>query len=173
MPKRGRVLRPKDRMEIPVRKLFWDALEIALEAQTHRLAKDIATVLGEPDTPLLKALREEKIRVRLVEEASDEVDDLSDHRCQHWHQTGPVWRKCLEPVLWRSGAEPANVCPYHALHPCPFATGPPLYGLELEEEGTVYVNQETKAVYTETGALCGRLSEDGARIELFEVTSTG
>lgn len=160
-------------MEIPVRKLFWDALEIALEAQTHRLAKDIATVLGEPDAPLLKALREEKIRVRLIEESTDEVDDLSDHRCRHWHQTGPVWRICGEPVLWRSASEPSTVCPYHALNPCPSVAGPSLFELSVEEEGTFYVNPETKGVFTQTGVLCGCLSEDGTRVELFEITDTG
>jgi hypothetical protein len=159
-------------MEIPVKKLFWDALEIALEAQTHRLAKDIAAVLGTPDAPLLKALKEEKIRVRLVED-SDDIDDLADHRCTHYHQVGPVWRVCGEPVLWRSsGDQPTTVCPYHALHPCPAAPGPPVQEVEIEDEGTFFVNRETKAVYTQTGDLCGRLSEEGGRIELFDVAPT-
>lgn len=156
-------------MEISVRKLFWDALEIALETQTHRLAKDIATVLGESDAPLLKALREEKVKVRLFEEAADEeVEDLADYRCKHWSAHGPFWRMCCEPVLWRSGAA-LKQCLYHTLHPCPNPEGPSVHELITEDGDSLYVNKETKAVYSETGVLCGRLSEEGGTVELFEI----
>jgi hypothetical protein len=156
-------------MEIPVRKLFWDALEIALETQTRRLAKDIAAVLGEPDAPLLKALREEKVKVRLFEDAADEaIEDVSALRCQHYHAVGPFWRLCSEPVVWRSGT-PLTSCLYHSLNPCPAATGDPVRELHTDE-GTFYVNETTKAVYDAAGTLCGTVSDDGAKVTLFDVS---
>ena len=50
---------------IPVRKLFWEELELALETQTHRLVRDIANVLGQPADPLLKALKDDRVGVYL------------------------------------------------------------------------------------------------------------
>jgi hypothetical protein len=155
-------------MEIPVRKLFWDALEIALETQTHRLAKDIAAVLGETDAPLLKALRDEKVNVHLVEDAADEeVEDISSYRCQHFDRSGPFWRRCFEPVVWRSGTA-LDSCLHHSLNPCKtIVPAPSLYELNTDE-GLYYVNKEARAVYSATGELCGSLSEDGKTVMLFE-----
>ena len=156
--------------KIPVRKLFWEALEMALETQTHRLAKDVAAVLGVPDAPLLKALREEKVSVMLFDESADaEVDDLSEHRCQHFVAAGPFWRRCGEPVVWSPG--PKTQCLFHSLNPCLKADGPAIHAFEDEDDGSqYYVNRETKAVYTADGTLCGRLSEEGGVVELFDVT---
>lgn len=158
-------------MKIPVRKLFWEALEMALETQTHRLAKDIAAVLGEPDAPLLKALRDEKVSALLFDEAADEdIDDLADHRCQHFTAAGPFWRRCGEPVLWSSGPDRLlNACLYHSMHPCLAVPGPVVYSVATDTDEPLYVNQESKAVYTVTGNLCGRLSDDGKQILLFEI----
>ena len=150
-------------MKIPVRKLFWEALEMALETQTHRLAKDIAAVLGEPDAPLLKALREEKVSAMLFDESADaDVDDVAEYRCQHFVAAGPFWRRCCEPVVWGSGPgpKPKTECLYHSMNPCLAAKGPLIHPFQDEDDGiTYYVNQETKAVYTADGTLCGRLSD--------------
>lgn len=142
---------------------------MALETQTHRLAKDVAAVLGMPDAPLLKALREEKVSVMLFDEAADaDVDDLGEHRCQHFVSAGPFWRRCGEPVVWSSG--PKTECLFHSLHPCLKADGPAIHTFDDDDGTRYYVNQETKAVYGADGTLCGRLSEEGDEVHLFEVT---
>lgn len=144
---------------------------MALETQTHRLAKDIAAVLGEPDAPLLKALREEKVSAMLFDESADEeVDDVAEYRCQHFVAAGPFWRRCCEPVVWGSG--PKTECLFHSANPCltPSPKGPLIHPFHDEDDGaTYYVNQETKAVYLADGTLCGRLSDDGTELALFEV----
>ena len=160
---------------IPVRKLFWDALEIALEAQTHRLAKDIATALGQPDGPLLKALRQEKVKAYLLDTAEDqEIEDMSVFRCTHVNREGPFLRPCGAPVLWSDIEGPRPTCLHHTLHPCPRSPDvPALVALkgkgegEGEDEKELYASAEKGEIYDATGRLCGRLLD--GKVVLFEV----
>ncbi len=157
---------------IPVRRLFWDALEVALEAQTHRLAKDIATALGQPEGPLLKALRAEKVKAYLLDTTADqEVEDISTFRCNHVIREGPFLRPCGAPVVWSDTDGPRETCLHHSLYPNP---RPPdtavLTPITLEVEGAevrYLINETTGEVFTEHGDLCGRFS--GGKLTLFEI----
>ena len=145
---------------VPVRKLFWDALTLALETQTHRLARDVAAVLGQPDAPLLKALRDEKVSAYLFEEPADEeVDDLESFRCQHFCQVGAVLLPCRQPVLWGLDVKPC-VCPAHALNPSPKESfnGLPVLKAIVADEITYYADP-AGLVYTAEGVPCGRYEE--------------
>lgn len=149
---------------IPVRKLFWDALTLALETQTHRLARDIAAVLGQPDAPLIKALRDEKVSAYLFDDAADqEVDDLEAFRCQHYIQVGGLLMPCKQPILWGAG----HTCPAHTLNPSPKGAHPGLPVLTpiLADDITYYADRESGLVYTVEGIPCGRLV--GETLHLF------
>ena len=145
---------------VPVRKLFWDALTLALETQTHRLARDVAAVLGQPDAPLLKALRDDKVSAYLIEEAADEeVDDLESFRCQHFCQVGGVLLPCRQPVLWCLDVKP-RVCPAHALAPSPKEAFAGLLVLKpIAAEETTYYVDPVGLAYTAEGVPCGRYEE--------------
>lgn len=153
---------------VPVRKLFWDALTLALETQTHRLARDVAAVLGQPDAPLLKALRDEKVSAYLFDDAEDqEVDDLESFRCEHFTQVGAVLMPCNQPILW--GRTGQKACPAHTLNPSPkeaHADLPVLTPL-VAEDTTYYVDRAGGTVYTAEGIPCGRLV--GETVRLFRI----
>lgn len=153
---------------IPVRRLFWDALEVALEAQTHRLAKDIATALGQPEGPLLKALRTQKVKAYLLDTAGDQdIEDISAFRCSHMVQEGTFLRPCGAPVVWSETDGPRESCPHHSLYPNP--RPPDLASLTpiQTDEARYIVKEETGEVFTEKGDLCGRFSN--GKLYLFEI----
>lgn len=159
---------PPSMDHIPVRKLFWDALEVALEAQTHRLAKDVATALGKPEGPLIKALRDKKVKAYLYDTAADQdVEDMSSFRCNHVIREGPFLRTCDAAVLWAGVDGPRPTCLHHTLHPNP---RPPdvscITPLKVDDKD-YYVCTERGEIYNAAGRLCGRLL-DGKAV-LFEI----
>lgn len=152
---------------IPVRKLFWDALTLTLETQAHRLARDIAAVLGQPDAPLLKALRDDKVSAYLLEEAADaETDDLEAFRCDHVCEVGQVLIPCRQPILWGSATK---CCPAHVLHPSPRGAynALPLLRPVAIEGRDLYCDRAIGLVYTLEGVPCGRLTQ--GVLTLFQV----
>lgn len=99
---------------IPIPKLYWDTFQAALQSKVKRLAKEIATTLGESEQPLLKALITEKVDVYLVEEDGDEMVDLQSMRCKHILPTAEnaaVLRRCGQPIVLGKTA-----CLHHELH---------------------------------------------------------
>lgn len=99
---------------LPLPKLYWDTFQSALQSKVKRLAKEIATTLGESEQPLLKALLNEKVGVYLVEEEGDEMIDLRSMRCRHFQPTAEnaaIWRRCGQPIVLGKMA-----CLHHELH---------------------------------------------------------
>lgn len=154
---------------IPVRKLFWEALELALETQTHRLAKEVASVLGQPEGPLLKALREETVRVHLIDEVADQEVDIEEHRCcerMRWPSTTPYVTVCQAPVVWSSDG-PTKRCLSHTFQPSEIRSSVELPQLERlrDDDGVVYyVDTQNGYVYDESGRLQGRHRNGTLRI---------
>jgi hypothetical protein len=126
-------------------------------------------VLGQPDAPLIKALRDEKVSAYLFDDAADQqVDDLEDFRCQHYIQVGGLLMPCKQPILW-GGATACPACPAHTLKPSPKEAYPSLPVLEpiLADETTYYTDKESGFVYTAEGVHCGRFV--GETLRLFSV----
>jgi len=154
--------------KIPVRKLFWEALEMALETKTHQLAKDIAAALGEDEKPLLKALRDEKVGVYLFDEPADQdVEDIGEHRCTYIVCTGAFMKPCRGPVVWKGGGGTRclqhSLCESSPVAPTQLQTFRPVAGHDI------LVSTDSQSLYTEDGALCGQLSYDGQKAFVFEV----
>lgn len=143
--------------QIPVRKLFWDAFEMALTTQTYKLAKDVATALGKEPEPLLKALRDEKTKVYLFEEAADDdVEDLADFRCKHLVPHKENLAYCNEPVVW--GKDKHDTCLEHLLNPSPyskFSNLPVLKRVVMDDGITCYVDMKVRKIYDESGKQIG------------------
>jgi hypothetical protein len=99
---------------VPVPRLLWESFEVAMNAKIHRLAKDIATTLGESDAPLLKALKSAPVKAYLAELPDPEMD-LSDLRCDHLcckPNAPQLLQPCGEPIVW-STATTRRRCPLH------------------------------------------------------------
>jgi hypothetical protein len=96
---------------VPLPKIYWDIFQAALQSKVRRLAKDLATCLGEPEQPLLNALAAEKTAVYLFEEEGSEYIDVKSMRCKHYipsPDNEAVLTPCHRPVLL---GRPA--CIYH------------------------------------------------------------
>jgi hypothetical protein len=127
---------------LPLPKLYWDTFQAALQSKVKRLAKEIATTLGESEQPLLKALLNEKVDVYLVEEDGDEMIDLQSMRCRHIQPTpenAAVLRRCRQPIV-----KGKTACLHHELHGTTTAT-PIQNGQELpvwqsarDTDGTIH-----------------------------------
>lgn len=94
----------------PVPSIIWDAFTDVMEANTLRLAKEIGQALGVSHTPLMNAIRAQKIHPYVVEFNGDERD--IDVRCDYVCQKDAVMCVCAQPVLWRP-AEVSKRCPEH------------------------------------------------------------
>lgn len=87
---------------LPIPKIYWDVFQSALQTKVKRLAKEIASSIGQPEQPLLKALLTEKVSAYLFEEEGSEFIDLPSMRCKHYRQSleNPlVVCACNQPVL--------------------------------------------------------------------------
>lgn len=158
---------------VTVRKLFWDALELALETQVHRLAKDIASSLGQSEDPLLKALKSERVSAALLEDARDEeVEDLAELRCEALVPVAagsPFLTRCCQPVLWTgSPLHALNRCLQHSLQGSGPAPPAIVKRIEREEEPPLYVEPSTGYVYSESGTQVGRFRPESNRILMFK-----
>ena len=82
----------------PIPSIIWSSLEDTLQANMRRLVKDIAATLGQPEGPLLQAIKSETIRPYLFEESADADIDM---RCEFVCQTPetPLYiRPCARPI---------------------------------------------------------------------------
>jgi hypothetical protein len=96
----------------PLPKLYWDAFQSTVQAQTKRLAKDIAASLRQSEHPLLKALHAEKVSVYLFEEEGSEYTDLQSMRCKEFCRNSEnlhILEPCNQPVVIGQGTK----CPHH------------------------------------------------------------
>jgi hypothetical protein len=124
----------------PVPSILWDAFTDVMEANTLRLAKEIAQSLGVSHLPLMTAIRAKKTQPYVVEFSSDERD--IDLRCDHVCQKGHRIEVCAQPILW---IDPTSKrCPQHLyskplppkLLPILSPTSDP--ELFITEDGTLY-----------------------------------
>ena len=115
---------------LPIPRILWESLEIALTAKVHALAKDIAKTLDVDVKPLMTALTKEKVSAYLVEQADIDAD-ISELRCP-----------CGAAIAWMT-ATTKKRCPEHLgmerieIHPLHY----------LEEDGEVVdsAGNETRA----------------------------
>jgi hypothetical protein len=146
-------------MRVPVPELIWNCLEESLGAAMRTLAKDIAKTLGQPEAPLLNAIKIKKMIPYIVEETTDrEVDMRCTYVCE---KAGTrLCQPCGQPILWSKGV---HRCPDH-LH-----LEQVRYTLPTVEpiEDTPYYSSNDGVVYSADYAPVGRY-ENGNLI-LFEV----
>jgi len=158
---------------IPVRRCFWEALETALEAQTHRLARDIAAALQMDETPLLKSLRQDRISAYLFDDSEDADRDLCEMRCKEivpLCDGSPLVKVCNAPVVWPNSKAEASTCKclQHTLVPSTLqapASGR-LDPVDMGEGIQYYLDSDSGALYSADGGLVGR--KEGEKILLFE-----
>jgi hypothetical protein len=144
------------------------------------LVKDIATTLGQPEAPLLEALRSKTIRPYLFEDAAEQDKEL-DMRCQHLCQRpdAPAYlQPCGQPVVWHATPCPnGHRCAEHLYAaPVPRPAGLPrrrplqMDGVDEDLRGpyTLY-HTDDGTVLDGTGAPRGRYTADSQRLTLFQV----
>lgn len=98
--------------QIPIPRIYWDALQVSLNAEVKRFAKEIANVLNQPEQPLLNAIKHQTLGVYLFEEADSELVDIQQMRCAHLvpsPENPAVLCCCNQPILLGAG----NACPAH------------------------------------------------------------
>jgi hypothetical protein len=119
---------------VPIPKIYWDTFQTALQSKVKRLAKEVATCLGQSEQPLLKALATQKVDAYLFEEEGSEYIDVKSMRCKHLapsSENAIVLQICNQPIIRGKAA-----CIYHE--------GKPNQSLFLPEfktiryEGTTY-----------------------------------
>lgn len=164
-------------VHIPIRKLLWDALELTIETQAKRLARDIADALGCPPDPLLKSIRDEKVGVYLFDETGDSEIDLSEHRCQHLI-TIPgqdcYLTPCCNPAVWLHSNKPPSsekACLTHSLTPSQY--GVFIHGckkrVKLKRWNEYYIQDDNGKAYNQSGTLIGRFCPVKNVLEIFEI----
>jgi hypothetical protein len=102
---------------LPIPRLYWDTFESALQAHVRRLAKDVATCLGQDEKPLLKALLTEKTTAYLFEEEGQALVDLEEMRCPFLVASSlnpEILERCRQPILLPHGRY--TCCPSHEGH---------------------------------------------------------
>ena len=148
----------------PIPSIIWSSLEDTLQANMRRLVKDIAATLGQPEGPLLQAIKSETIRPYLFEESADADVDM---RCEFVCQTPetPLYiRPCARPVMW-----PTKRCAEHAYSiTCAHRALPKLQALE-PVEGARYFVSEDDTVYNAEYSAVGRYVRESKRLVLFSV----
>ena len=135
------------------------------------LVKDIATTLGQPDAPLVKALKEQKVAPYIFEEAGDkDIEMRCSTQCQR--PTAPrILQTCGQPVLWSSGVDR---CAEHAFTtaaslPTTIASAGGLPILRpLEQRPDLFVSEDN-TVYDGEYKPVGTYMEHTQSLYLFEV----
>ena len=84
---------------LPIPRILWENLEIALTAKVHALAKDIAKALDTDVKPLMTALTKEKVSAYLIDQADIDAD-VSELRCP-----------CGAAIVWTASTK--KRCPEH------------------------------------------------------------
>ena len=165
--------------QIPIRKIFWDALEMALEAQSHRLARDIAASLQVDETPLLKALKTEKVQVYLYDDTADGDYDMSEMKCRdivRLHEGSPFLKRCLAPVVWPNSKIDAcqHKCLQHRICPSEFGADVSTTEQKVVQSITVenaqFYLDSSGILYKSSGEVAGRLNSETGVYEILELS---
>jgi tetratricopeptide (TPR) repeat protein len=152
-------------IQVPVRKLIWEALELSIETQAKRLARDIADVLGQDSAPLLKSIRDEKVSVYLFDEAGDDKIDLSEYRCSHL-VTIPGQESyltaCCNPAIWSNKSNNLNrACLQHSMKPSEHGINTTnKIKCKLKRWKEYYIQEDNGYTYNQAGTLIGRYNFD-------------
>jgi hypothetical protein len=161
----------------PVPSILWDTFEEALKSNMRLLAKDIAATLGQPEAPLLNAIRAGSVRPYLFEEsaAHDDVNMRCEHLCQR-PEAPFVLQACNQPIVWSSAAAKQR-CPEHLYcQETPRTVGLPVVypidmtGLDDEDKASPLYRTEEGLVLDGTGTPRGRYCLETKRLTLFRVS---
>jgi hypothetical protein len=164
----------------PIPSLLWESVEEAMRANMRILAKDIAATLGQPDAPLLEALRSATVKPYLFEEADQdkELDMRCDFLCQR-PDAPAVIQQCRQPVFWNAThcSTGTHRCTEHLYAtPMPRPAGlmrlRPLEmdGIDAEEDSdTSLFHTQDGSVLNGAGAARGRYEPRAKRLTLFVV----
>lgn len=166
---------------IPIPALLWDTFEEALKGNVRKLAKDIATTLGQPDAPLMDALFKKgyapTVRPYLFEEESaPDLDMRCGAVCQR-PETPLFLQPCGQPVVWCASTAAVPRCAQHLYSkpPGPEVRSLPLLvpiemgGVDTEEFGEQLYRSEDGTVYTKEFVCVGRYHFPTKRLFLFQI----
>ena len=169
---------------LPIPALLWETFEEALKGNVRKLAKDIATTLGQPDAPLMDALFKKgyapTVRPYIFEEGEAAAEKELEMRCCAVCQrpdTPLFLQPCGQPVLWCATTAASPRCPQHLYSkaPGPEARNLPLLfplemgGVDAEEFGEQLYRSEDGTVYTKEFACVGRYHFPSKRLFLFSI----
>lgn len=154
---------------LPVDGLLYTVFESAVKASVRLLVKDIATAVGQPEDPLLKALKANQVRPYIFEE--DATEKEPDMRCTYVCQRPDqpaILQPCGQPVYWNAG------CARCAEHLYAKATKPqgrltPVQRIEeIDECRGLFVTGEGM-VMNGAGEVVGTYYKESQRLIVFEV----
>lgn len=156
---------------LPIPKIYWDVFQGALQTKVKRLAKEIASSLGQPEQPLLKALLTDKVSVYLFEEEGSEFVDLPSMRCKHTVpsvENPAVLIVCNEPVLLGKTA-----CLLHQTKELEQVLLPKLKAIVDSETGISYWIDQDNSVKDKTnlGVSIGCYDSNKERVRIFNIVS--
>jgi hypothetical protein len=100
------------KVSIPISRIYWDALQASLNAEVRRLAKEISSVLHQPEEPLMRAIKKNTLDVYIFEESNSSEIEIESMRCSHLvpsTDNPEVLCRCNQPILIGAG----KACPAH------------------------------------------------------------
>ncbi len=159
---------PPEGTAFPIPKLYWDAFQSTVQAQTKRLAKEIAASLRQPENPLLRALQADKVSVYLFEEEGSEYVDIQSLRCSELRRnpdSPSVLEPCGQPVVIGQGKK----CPHH-LQTKKLPVLPSLQKLRIirdSDTATKYWLTEENLLLTSEMVPVGRYNPETRRVFVF------
>jgi hypothetical protein len=159
------------KLGVPVPSLLWGTFEDALRLNVRRLAKDIATTLGQPEQPLLDALFKSPAgacRPYLIEEFGADEKETTLACCFPCQRPdAPKFLSpCGQPILWMATTDPSQArCPQHlyATLPAAAAALPMLTPLE-EVEGEQLWRDEAGTLYDKEFRPRGTMNLESKRV---------
>lgn len=156
---------------VPVSGIIWNTLETALETSMRLLIKDIAKTLGQPEAPLLQAIRSEKVRPYIFEE-SDDTRDV-EMRCPILcikPDAHKFCQPCNQPVLWSLNAPRCAEHAYVEIN-ATYSNLPALVPLEKGVHDELLYVSEDDTVYNTEYVAVGSYQRESKKLFLFEVVS--
>jgi hypothetical protein len=158
----------------PVPALLWESFEEVLRTNMRILVKDIATTLGQPEAPLLEAIKAQTVRPYLFEASSDadtELDMRCDFLCQR-PDAPTILQRCGQPVLWCAATAAAGAGGIHRCTEHIYATAisrPAGLPRLLRLEGQPLFHDAEGLVKNGSCQAKGRYCLETKRLTLFEV----
>jgi hypothetical protein len=160
-------MQSESKVQIPIPRVYWDAMQASLNAEVKRLSKEISRVLHQPEHPLLRAVKENTIGMYIFEEEGSELVDIQSMRCSFMipsEENPAVLCRCNQPILLGAG----NACPSHLQKESPRPDVQRLKIIKSFEE-TYWVDQEN--IIRRKGDLkpIGKYNADTRKCILFQI----